>query len=149
MFSKKATMAIIAGIILALCFVASCSLSEEERALLEKAADQKLQEAVKIFKTNGIVAAGVYCEKDQTIKVGDENYTIFCTVVANLYKPEEDVVKVSGNNTILPVSIFMRINGSAKKYLDDGHLYRDVAISAFARQENTFNTVVTKQKEFK
>jgi hypothetical protein len=147
MFVQKTIVMSILGVVLMLCLTA-CGLNKEELSSLDSATGQKLQTAVQLFESDDLKAAVTYCENKDNITIGDRNFTIFCTVVANLYKPGEDVIKVSGNKTILPVSLYIRVDHRSIGYLDEGYLYRKTTISAFTWGEKDVNPLVTKRKDF-
>jgi hypothetical protein len=150
MFTEKNSVITIVGIILLLCCLMACGLSENELALLDNAAEQKHQKAILIFESGGLKAAAAYCKTEDKFIIRGESFTVNCTVATNLYKHEEDVIKVEGNKTILPVSLYLRIDHRSIGYLDEGYLFRNTTISAFARDEKRwFYPIITKRKDFK
>jgi hypothetical protein len=149
MFARKNSTVVIVGIILVLCGLAACGLSKEKLSSLDSAVQQKLQMATQIFESGDIRAVANYCEeKRDSIEIRGKNFTIFCSVTANLYKPEEDVVRVEGNKTILPISIYLRLDRRSIGFLDEGYLYRNTTISAFAWEVKAVNPTITKRKDF-
>lgn len=148
MICSKNSIVVIVGIILVLCGLTACGLSKGEVSSLDNAVQQKLQTATQIFESEGLRAAADYCENRDSIRIGDNNFAIFCTVVANLYKPEEDVIRVEGNKTILPVSLYIRVDYRSVSFLNEGYQYRKPTLSAFAWGEKDVNPLVTKRKDF-
>lgn len=150
MFVQKTTAISILVAVFVFCCLTACGLSKEEYALLDKAAEQKLHKATQIFESDGLKASADYCEKEDTVTIRGGIFIIDCIVVTNLYKPEEDVIKVEGHRIILPVSPYLRIDHRSVGFLDEGYLPRNTTISAFARNEDRwFDPIITKRKDFK
>lgn len=154
MFSQKTSLvAIVCVIAMSLC-LASCSkkLSDEEFASLDKAVEKKLQTIVQEFESAGLKEAADCGKSTDTVVTNAGTFVIDSTIAAEFYNPESKP-EIRGNEIILPISgVYSRVDtvDDAEFFFQKGWKFRDVTISAFARNEKAhFDPVITKQKKFK
>lgn len=141
--------AITLGMIIMLVGITACKkrLSNEEIGMLNDAVEKKLSIAVETFGADKINATTRYCESKDKIITQAGTFFITCAVVADFYDPKHDEVVVSGNKTILPVSLYSRAE-NALHLLDEGWKFRKITILATAQNEELPHEPVVSKEHY-
>lgn len=111
-------------------------VSNELRQAAARASQEKLNEVVSTFQSDGLLAAAEICTRDPEVhNTPHGTFRISCGVGAEFYNPQTYEAKVEGNMATLPVGMYMRVENGCDLNREDCAA-KDPAVSVFASTED-------------
>ena len=121
------------------------NLTDDELTSLQSYASNELEVVTDILQYEGIAAAIHYCSEMEEIQTQAGTVEIGRSLTAYFYDPKDTVV-TEGSNTILPVSIYTRVEDGLY-LLDQGYNFRNVEISVFCKIKGRTEPLISINKK--
>ncbi|MFA5126835.1 MAG: hypothetical protein WC465_02415 [Patescibacteria group bacterium] len=116
--------------------------NKDEIAAIQDSAAQMMNAALMVYYDQGLNATVNYCNAHQEqIKTRVGLIEISYNITGDCYSPDDTVV-TRGNTTILPTSVYGRIDDFMLHKLDQGYCLRDVSISVIARLNGRMGNLI-------
>jgi len=123
------------------------NLTDDELTSLQSYASNELEVMTDILQYEGIEAAIHYCSNVEQVQTQAGTVEVSYSLTAYFYDPKDTVV-TEGNDTILPVSIYTRVENGLD-LLDQGYNFRNVEISVFGRIKGKRELLVSLNKKLR